>query len=98
LNRVSGLSPFAGDTDVDTMANVTIGKYDFLDEAFDTVSPECIDFITKLLVKEHGDRLTAKEALRHKWVKKRPRYHPIAKEPSHPLAFKNYMNDKVCKN
>lgn len=50
--RVSGLSPFAGETDVETMANVTIGKYDFLDEAFDTVSPDAIDFITKLLEKD----------------------------------------------
>lgn len=50
--RVSGLSPFAGETDVETMGNVTIGKYDFLDEAFDTVSPEAIDFITKLLEKD----------------------------------------------
>lgn len=34
------------------MANVTIGKYDFDDEAFKTVSKEALDFITKLLVKD----------------------------------------------
>lgn len=49
---ISGLSPFAGETDIETMSNVTIGKYDFLDEAFDSVSPDAIDFITKLLMKE----------------------------------------------
>lgn len=79
---VSGLSPFAGECDVETMGNVTVGKYDFNDEAFDNVSPECIDFITKLLVKEHGERLTAREALRHKWVKRKPQYHPTKAKPS----------------
>lgn len=34
------------------MANVTIGKYDYDDEAFKTVSKEALDFITKLLVKD----------------------------------------------
>ena len=50
-DRLSGLSPFMGETDVETMANVTIAKYDFDDEAFNDVSDEAQDFISKLLVK-----------------------------------------------
>ncbi|KAG4073902.1 hypothetical protein HA402_014107 [Bradysia odoriphaga] len=69
---VSGLSPFMGSTDVETMANVTIGKYDFDDEAFKTVSKEALDFITKLLVKDIGARMTATECLEHIWLKRRP--------------------------
>ncbi|CRL04747.1 CLUMA_CG017807, isoform A [Clunio marinus] len=92
---VSGLSPFAGECDVETMGNVTVGKYDFNDEAFDNVSPECIDFITKLLVKQHGERLTAKEALRHKWVKRKPQYHSTNVKPStSPLSLKSVYSDK----
>lgn len=49
---LSGLSPFMGETDIETMANVTIAKYDFDDEAFAEVSEEAIDFISKLLVKD----------------------------------------------
>ena len=49
---MSGLSPFMGETDVETMANVTIAKYDFDDEAFNDVSPEAKDFISKLLIKQ----------------------------------------------
>lgn len=49
---VSGLSPFMGDNDFQTMANVTIGKYDFDDEAFDDISEDATDFISKLLVKD----------------------------------------------
>lgn len=93
---VSGLSPFAGNCDVETMGNVTVGKYDFNDEAFDNVSSDCIDFITKLLVKEHDKRLTAKEAIRHKWVKRKPQYHPTTTKPStSPLSFKSGYTDKV---
>lgn len=51
-NSISGLSPFMGETDIETMANVTIAKYDFEDESFASVSPEGIDFISKLLVKD----------------------------------------------
>ena len=36
--RVSGLSPFMGDTDLETMANVTIAEYDYDDECFDKVN------------------------------------------------------------
>ena len=51
-SRVSGLSPFMGDTDLETMANVTIGEYDYEDEAFDNVSKEAKDFIDSLLIKD----------------------------------------------
>ncbi len=49
---VSGLSPFMGDTDLETMANVTIAEYDYEDEAFEKVSDLARDFIDKLLVKQ----------------------------------------------
>ena len=52
VSRLSGLSPFMGESDVETMANVTIAKYDFDDEAFLDVSEEAKDFIAKLLVKQ----------------------------------------------
>lgn len=52
LFRLSGISPFMGETDIETMANVTIAKYDFDDEAFSQVSKEALDFISKLLVKD----------------------------------------------
>lgn len=51
-NSLSGLSSFMGSTDVETMANVTIGKYDFDDEAFSKVSKEGLDFVSRLLVKD----------------------------------------------
>ena len=51
-NRLSGLSPFMGDSDLETMANVTRAVYDFNDESFDPISKGAKDFIAKLLVKD----------------------------------------------
>uniref|UniRef100_A0A1I8NT55 Protein kinase domain-containing protein n=1 Tax=Stomoxys calcitrans TaxID=35570 RepID=A0A1I8NT55_STOCA len=73
---ISGLSPFMGETDIDTMANVTIAKYDFEDESFSSVSPECIDFISKLLVKDLNTRMTAEQCLKHKWLQRRSKTPP----------------------
>jgi myosin-light-chain kinase len=41
-----------GDTDLETMANVTIAEYDYEDEAFNNISSDAKNFIDKLLVKE----------------------------------------------
>ncbi|KAK5649551.1 hypothetical protein RI129_000580 [Pyrocoelia pectoralis] len=65
---LSGLSPFMGHTDVETMANVTIGKYDFDDEAFRNISENAKDFIAKLLLKDMNSRMTALQCLEHTWL------------------------------
>jgi serine/threonine protein kinase len=53
---LSGLSPFMGDNDTETFANISGIAYDFDDEAFDNISEEAKDFITKLLVKHQVSR------------------------------------------
>lgn len=50
-SRLSGLSPFAGDGDSETLSNVTAVQWDFEDEAFDQISSDAKDFISHLLVK-----------------------------------------------
>lgn len=51
LCRLSGLSPFAGDNDIETLKNVKACDWDFDEEAFRDVSEEGKDFIRRLLVK-----------------------------------------------
>ncbi|XP_075981891.1 uncharacterized protein LOC142980417 isoform X2 [Anticarsia gemmatalis] len=68
---LSGLSPFMGETDIETMANVTVAKYDFDDEAFNEISEDAKDFIQKLLVKDKESRPGATECLRHRWLARR---------------------------
>lgn len=49
--RLTGLSPFMGDNDAETFANITRADYDLEDEAFDAISNDAKDFISGLLVK-----------------------------------------------
>nr|XP_018898020.1 PREDICTED: striated muscle-specific serine/threonine-protein kinase-like [Bemisia tabaci] len=69
---LSGLSPFMGENDVATMANVTIATYDFDDDAFSTISEDAKDFIRRLLLKDKDQRMTATQALQHAWLRRRP--------------------------
>jgi len=48
---LSGLSPFMGESDSETFSNITQGIFDFDDEAFDTISEDAKDFISKLLIR-----------------------------------------------
>ena len=49
---LSGLSPFAGDTEHETLSNVTSADYDFDADEFDEISSAAKDFIDKLLIKQ----------------------------------------------
>ncbi|XP_033149170.1 myosin light chain kinase, smooth muscle isoform X4 [Drosophila busckii] len=79
---LSGLSPFMGDTDVETFSNITRADYDFDDEAFDCVSQEAKDFISQLLVHRKESRLTATQCLESKWLCQR--------------HDENLSNNKIC--
>ncbi|XP_051159455.1 uncharacterized protein LOC127280484 [Leptopilina boulardi] len=68
---LSGLSPFMGDTDIETMANVTIAKYDFDDEAFSGISDDAKDFIRCLLVKDISKRVNASQCRQHRWLSRK---------------------------
>jgi len=50
--RLSGLSPFLGDSENETIANITEARWDFKVEEFESVSAEAKDFITKLIRKD----------------------------------------------
>ncbi|XP_058812495.1 twitchin isoform X5 [Topomyia yanbarensis] len=65
---VSGLSPFAGETDIDTLKNIKQGTWEFDEVAFKDASEECKDFIRRLLIKNTEKRMTAHECLTHAWL------------------------------
>ena len=50
-SRLSGSSPFLGENQQETYANITGVTYDFDDEAFDMVGENAKDFIGRLLIK-----------------------------------------------
>ncbi|KAI1229917.1 hypothetical protein IHE44_0010622, partial [Lamprotornis superbus] len=49
---LSGLSPFQGETDAETLSNVVAGAYEFEERCFSQTSELAKDFIRQLLVKE----------------------------------------------
>ncbi|ELU16387.1 hypothetical protein CAPTEDRAFT_163463 [Capitella teleta] len=69
---LSGLSPFMGDTDADTLQNVIDGDYDFDYPEFEAISSDAKDLVSKLLVKQNTNRLSARECLDHSWLQRKP--------------------------
>uniref|UniRef100_A0A8C6Y6L8 Myosin light chain kinase family member 4 n=1 Tax=Naja naja TaxID=35670 RepID=A0A8C6Y6L8_NAJNA len=65
---ITGLSPFLGDDDNETLNNILACRWDFEEEEFENVSEEAKDFISKLLIKEKCWRISAGAALKHPWL------------------------------
>jgi len=64
---MSGLSPFMGDTEAETLTNVQLADWDFDDPVFDEISEEAKDFISCLLVLRASKRNTVDQCLKHRW-------------------------------
>ncbi|KAK2583312.1 hypothetical protein KPH14_009314 [Odynerus spinipes] len=69
---LTGFSPFGGDTDQETFQNISLGEIDFPEELFEEVSAQAKDFVSKLLVLDPSARMTAKQCLRHEWLRGAP--------------------------
>ncbi|XP_076828124.1 uncharacterized protein mylk4a isoform X2 [Brachyhypopomus gauderio] len=65
---LSGLSPFLGDDDNETLNNILACKWNFEEAEFLGISEEAKDFISKLLVVNKSWRIGAGEALKHPWL------------------------------
>ena len=50
--RLSGISPFLGDNDSETYANISEEDYEFDEDYFGALSEDSLDFLEKLLVKD----------------------------------------------
>ncbi|CAG2187953.1 Myosin light chain kinase, smooth muscle,Myosin light chain kinase family member 4,Death-associated protein kinase 2,Myosin light chain kinase 3,Death-associated protein kinase 1,Death-associated protein kinase 3,Myosin light chain kinase 2, skeletal/cardiac muscle [Mytilus edulis] len=91
---LSGYSPFAGENDLDTFANITLGDFDFEDEVWNDISDDAKDFIQKLMLKDKSDRLTIDDALAHPWLNPRePK--DDAKTLKHGAAEKKLTGKKL---
>lgn len=83
---VGGTPPFNGHTDQDIMKAVKDGRYDFRSDKFKRMTPECEDFITKLLTYDFRKRPSAQEMLKHHWLTKRDDFDPAALKVDYHLA------------
>lgn len=65
---LTGLNPFAAETNQQMIESISNADYSFDDEFFKEVSVEALDFMDRLLTKERKHRMTAGEALHHPWL------------------------------
>ncbi|KAM9120998.1 myosin light chain kinase 2, skeletal/cardiac muscle [Pangshura tecta] len=65
---LSGLSPFLGDDDTETLNNVLEAKWYFDEEAFEGISEEAKDFVSNLIIKQKSGRMSAAKCLQHPWL------------------------------
>jgi len=63
-----GFPPFYGDNDRQLYKKIKAGQYKFIAPYWDPVSKEAKDFVSKLLVVDVAARMTAEDALKHKWI------------------------------
>ncbi|XP_058530093.1 myosin light chain kinase 3 isoform X2 [Ochotona princeps] len=69
---LSGLSPFLGETDAETMNFIVNCSWDFDADTFEGLSEEAKDFVSRLLVKEKSCRMSATQCLKHEWLNHLP--------------------------
>jgi myosin-light-chain kinase len=65
LYRLSGLSPFAGEDDLETLANVQRCDWEFAEDAFTHISPEAKDFIRQLLTNDQNTKCASNFPFQH---------------------------------
>ena len=63
-----GFPPFYGDNDAQMFKKIKAGSYKFLSPYWDPISADARDFVSKLLVVDPRKRMTAAEALNHRWL------------------------------
>jgi calcium-dependent protein kinase len=64
---LSGQLPFEGDTLHEIFESIAVGTYSLTGEVWRNISPHAIDLLSKLLVLDPEQRLTAEQALSHVW-------------------------------
>lgn len=67
---LTGMSPFLGDDDMETIQNISSGEYEYPEpeEDYEDISALAKEFIDSLLVPKPKDRLTAEQCITHDWI------------------------------
>lgn len=69
--RLCGYHPFDPDgerSDNDMIANIKACRFDFEDEAWESISEDAKDLVCHLLVLDPADRFSMKQVLDHPWI------------------------------
>ena len=68
---LSGKPPFTGGNEDAILNSVREGEYNFKNSVWNNISTEARDFIKKLMCRDVDKRLSAVEALAHRWIRKK---------------------------
>lgn len=63
-----GFCPFHAETDIKTLVRVANDEIDWHDPRYSLISPDALDLLRRLLVKDPSKRLSTTEALKHPWL------------------------------
>ncbi|XP_023126249.2 myosin light chain kinase 2, skeletal/cardiac muscle isoform X2 [Amphiprion ocellaris] len=74
---LSGLCPFLGDDDNQTLNNILACQWNFEEQEFVDTSEEAKDFIRRLLIVNKSWRMGASESLRHPWLSDSALHHRL---------------------
>lgn len=79
---LSGASPFLGEDQQETFANITAVNYEFDDQYFGSTSDLAKDFIRKLLVNDPQGRASVEECLEHPWIRPKNKRQKLVRKTS----------------
>lgn len=68
---LAGYPPFHDNSEPAMFQKIRKGDFNFNDPAWDDVSEDAKDLIRNLIVIDPNQRLSADEALQHRWIKRR---------------------------
>jgi len=87
-----GFPPFYAETVPEVFEQIMKAEYDYPEEYWNEISAEGKDFIDHLLVVDPKDRLTAKQALEHKWLHAKGKEKKKTKLAKFQEKMRNYVS------
>uniref|UniRef100_A0A672RW50 Myosin light chain kinase family member 4 n=1 Tax=Sinocyclocheilus grahami TaxID=75366 RepID=A0A672RW50_SINGR len=84
---LSGLSPFLGEDDNETLNNILACQWSFEEAEFADISEEAKDFISRLLVKSKSWRMSASQSLKHPWLSDRALHYRLHHKVNNSFEF-----------
>ncbi|KAI4471482.1 immunoglobulin i-set domain [Holotrichia oblita] len=101
---LSGMSPFRGERDRETLYKIQEGKWSFDELWWKNISVEARDFITKLLVYQAEGRMDVHAALRHPWLERADKIRaddfPISSKflRDYFVVYREWYDNASCRN